>query len=199
MSRAVYNATIVSEPTKFIWIRVPKTGTRSVFSLLRAADLEFEVENGFELQIADAKYRGYFKFTFVRNPYDRVISAWRDKIRGVGQGAGISSDLKQRLYDFDAFTEWLCCQRPAEMNIHFRPQSLLVPLDPDFIGRTESFRGDCEILWPMLGLVLPNRFPHANRSRDARLSIDGVSDSSRRRLNDLYAEDFRRFGYTVLE
>jgi len=65
---------IISEKNKIAFIAIPKTGTRSVYDILKR---EFE---GIQLQdhktIVPQEYVDYYSFTIVRNPYDRLVSAW---------------------------------------------------------------------------------------------------------------------------
>lgn len=67
---------VISRKHKFVFISTPKTGTHSLYHTLQE---HFECErygedyheNTIPLGCGD-----YFKFTTIRNPYDRLVSAW---------------------------------------------------------------------------------------------------------------------------
>lgn len=65
---------IYSNKHKFIFTAIPKTGTRSIYQILKgnySAELYKEHYN-----LIPKEYKNYYSFTIVRNPYDRFISMW---------------------------------------------------------------------------------------------------------------------------
>lgn len=192
-----YNITTGRAGCDFIWYRVAKTGTRSVFAALRDRDVSFDMENGFQRPVPAGKYAGHFSFTFVRNPYARLVSGWQDKIiRGAGSDDLLA--LRERLKDFDVFVEWLAGQDPATVDIHFRPQSLLVPAELDFIGRTETLEDDLRSVLSQTGLDGDHEIPHRNASGKAWITAERMRPATRAQINELFAGDFERFGYPML-
>ena len=141
------------------------------YSLRKAATSEIESlwDNG-----------RYFKFSFVRHPLSRLVSAYLDKVvwakstarrvirnrqfrnghltwRQAAQwfrrNAGFDAE---RSLTFREFVNQLCREDPERMNPHFRSQARLlrgIPLD--FIGRVENSEADFAYVQDHLGIRQP--------------------------------------------
>jgi hypothetical protein len=196
----LYNITTGRRPSPFIWFRVAKTGTRTVLKVLRDEGVDFDIEQGFHKPAPRSAYADHFSFTFVRNPYDRLISGWTDKVLNAAPGGGLKAvKFPELLRDFDYFVAWLVDQDPAAINIHFRPQSLLVLAELDFIGQTEALARDLRLVLSRLGLQADRNIPRKNASGPPPLSMRDVTAGTRDCINRLYHSDFERFGYAMLD
>lgn len=204
---------IVSHRHKFIFTAVPKTGTHSVREALRRHmgpdDIEqarLFVEKRFPFPELAAKrhghislqevrpflgeeiFSGYFKFAFVRNPFDRFVSycAFATSREGA-----FERDPKgvMRHFLFGA---------PPVNHMVFQPQhSFLVGRDgallTDELGRVEEMQASFDAVCARIGIPSAP-LGRANTSRhgpyrdyyDQQL-IDGVAK--------LYARDIELFGY----
>lgn len=197
---ALYNITTGRQPRPFIWFRVAKTGTRTVLKVLRDEGVNFDIEQDFQTPAPRSIYSDHFSFTFVRNPYDRLISGWTDKVLNAAPGGGLKAiKTPESLRNFDYFVAWLVDQDPAAINIHFRPQSRLVPTKLDFIGQTETLATDLGLVLSRLGLQADRYIPRKNASGPRQLSMKDVTAATRDSINRLYSSDFERFGYAILE
>ena len=78
-SKRKYNLTI-SEKYKFVWYRVAKVGTRSILEEFNKLNIPLSAYHSIHCYLPYKKYKDYFKFGFVRDPLNRFISAWKDKI-----------------------------------------------------------------------------------------------------------------------
>jgi hypothetical protein len=193
-----YNITLVNQPSPFVWFRVAKTGTRTVLKVLRESGAAFVSEEGHQLPLPKCGFQNYFKFTFVRNPYDRLISGWTNKVINGGSGGGLQGiKSPERLMNFDYFVDWLINQNPNEINIHYRPQALLVPPEVDFTGRTESIERDLQFVLSQVGLDVRQRIPHENSTGPRRINLMDIKSSTIKSINILYREDFERFDYPI--
>lgn len=142
-------------------------------------------------------------FCVSRNPFDRILSAYLDKI-GPGRDPNVWIPFCRRYgLDSDAalpFRDFLQCLRgdstPHLLDFHFRPQYFTNNcrfLMPRFTFRFERMF-EVEEFLQSLG-VRPMRFaPHAqNASRRTReLSADEISI-----IRDLYRLDFETYGYDM--
>lgn len=197
---ARYNITTGCRPSPFIWFRVAKTGTRTVLNVLRDEGVGFDIEQGHHEPAPRSAYPEHFSFTFVRNPYARLISGWTDKVINEAPGGGLKAvTFPERLRDFDQFVAWLVDQDPAAINIHFRPQSFLVPAEVDFIGRTETLAHDLGAVLSRIGLQADRKIPRKNASGPSPLSMRDVTPRTRDSIDRLYRPDFERFGYAMLD
>jgi hypothetical protein len=149
------------------------------------------------------------KFTFVRDPWTRLVSGYVDKVAAAGRPAleFIRSKLKrtlvgrwqwfrhrlitgleplqQRGLTFREFVETLCSTRPETMNRHFRPQScILANVELDFVGRLESFDVDFNTLLQRLGEATQPRAAHQQRYQGAAAG-ECVADWPAARLREL--------------
>lgn len=151
-----------------------------------------------EQAVGSATFASYFKFSFVRNPWDRMVSAASWAATRSGQPnwhRGIELDRDA----FDATVEQQLALRAdgRELDLHFREQSpFLWDADGralvDYVGRFETLDTDWRAVCTALGIDVP--LERRMRSRHGCYR-DYYSAESRRRVGELYAEDCERFGY----
>jgi hypothetical protein len=108
-----------------------------------------------------AKDANALRFSFVRNPYDRLVSAWADKFQDKPLGRGgdiIEAYLQKRqalglalprnpdqTLSFADFVEFVAATADAPVDVHWQSQDDLLDLPGvsfDFVGRLESFAQD---------------------------------------------------------
>lgn len=164
------------------------------------------------------QFSRYFKFSFVRNPYERLVSTY------------IYFDYIKK-FDFKHFLDTIVSNNLDERSTrHFLPQhnyiydkngSILV----DYVGRFENLQNDFNHVCGCIGM--PNTIlPHANKTKSnnknlgtlrmvKKLAKDLYSWKSQQRhrsrymdyydeesfalVNNLYEADFRLFGYEMLK
>lgn len=147
-------------------MRVPKTASGSITTVIKRKGVTVI---GHDLRNPDyvslAQYRQQashplFAFAFVRNPWDRLVSAFFYLVRG-GKNAADLLDRERYIgtcgEDFEAFVHGpLASGEPLEQ-IHFRPQNLWISDDEgnlvtDFVGRFESLQADFDTVCRETGL-----------------------------------------------
>ena len=118
----------------------------------------------------------HFSFSFVRNPFDRLVSAYNNKILELDEVPGPmqAMGLKHGMA-FSAFLECISTTSDVDLDIHLLPQSSILCLDdqliPSFIGRLETMEND----WQQL----------QRRLRQERLPVLGnLPEKNRRRSDD---------------
>jgi hypothetical protein len=147
----------------------------------------------------------FFRFCFVRNPYERLVSAYLDKVSNNGPLAGsikkmmgLATDHKADIH-FEDFVDCVCHQTVAEMNSHWRIQYFHTyqdVIDYDYIGRVENMQAGIAHISKATSLDdrLFVRFnPHAQNSAE-KLSRY-LTPSLRQKIADKYALDFDYFRY----
>jgi hypothetical protein len=206
---------IVSHHHRFIFAAVPKTGTHSVRQALREqlgdgdveqvrlfVDKRFPWEDLAAIQhghlslrqvrpyLGEDAFSGYFKFAFVRNPFDRFVSYCAFMLR--------DGDVFQR-QPREVMRHFLFGE-PPEHHILFQPQaSLLVGEDgktllADRVGRVEEMQGSYDAICARIGIASrPLDRVNGSRRGDYRhyydqALIDGVAAR--------YAQDLELFDYT---
>ncbi|HEY0662960.1 MAG TPA: sulfotransferase family 2 domain-containing protein [Lysobacter sp.] len=204
---------IISHQHRFIFAAIPKTGTHSVRQALRehlsADDLEqvglfvnkrfpFEelaaIRHGhITLQqirpfLGEDAFSGYFKFAFVRNPFDRFVSYCAFMTRADDAfNQNPRAVMRQILFQV----------RPLQ-HVLFWPQHSFVvdgegQMLAEYVGRVEEMQASYDVICARLGIP-STELGQVNRSRrgsyrdyyDQEL-IDGVAD--------LYRRDLELFGY----
>jgi hypothetical protein len=202
----------VDHDRKLLFIHIPKTGGTTILTLLglwnkqRAPDFQklFGDFGTVDLQhltlaqtaqfLTPQEFASYFRFAFVRNPWDRAVSAaqWRTKFPEAG------------VRDLRDFVDWAerVNRRGAQYSsdTHALPQSEFLAAGGGVpgissIGRFETFADDLRNIFGSR-LALPAQLPHKLRRPDARMYRDYYCGDLRERVARLYAEDAARFGYT---
>jgi hypothetical protein len=183
-----------------IFIHVPKVAGTSLTELLygrhfghhKAIDLEKRYPSLF---------RATFKFAFVRNPWDRVLSSYLFAKNGGTQDTNISEAAKYEIPEFDTFQqfvkEWLVNQDLETVDPVFKRQSDFLFKDGillvDFVGRLENFSEDVKLLEKKLSIKLD--VPHKNKTVRTMHYSEYYDEESIKLITDLYKEDILNFTY----
>jgi hypothetical protein len=148
----------------------------------------------------DAVFGGYFKFTIVRNPWDRLVStcAWSDQKWAKGKEL-LSPEFDQLVRQlYDAFQTAKLASRMLVLPQHLNPQFLFVLDDAlrpliDFTARYESLSRDWDHICQRLGIdsALPSRMKSHHRPYR-----EYYSNETRDMVAEIYAADIELFGYS---
>lgn len=146
--------------------------------------------------------RQTFVFTFVRNPFVRAFSCYRDKI----SRPNLIRDrfcLKygwdpRREISFVDFLRTISMSDPCDEDQHWRPQAhnvmaFAVPID--FVGNLEHYDEDIDHLRRTIGLSAKGEVKNAYKLKSETLMQKSFSDASIRLVLEKYGDDFERFGY----
>ncbi|WP_202593874.1 sulfotransferase family 2 domain-containing protein [Desulfohalovibrio reitneri] len=146
------------------------------------------------------EFRKFFKFTVVRNPWDRLVSAFLFLKRG-----GMNEDDRRwaerhiaRFNDFPAFVSGWLSPENARTYHHFRPQFDYLTLDGQnlsvgYVARLETLGKDFGVISDKLGLRA--RLDRKNVNRAKRPYREYYDEPSKRIVADVYAKDVEAFGY----
>ena len=194
---------IISLNYQFIYIAIPKVATRSFISFFTDPQYNW---NSFikEDKIANIKnvssYKNFYCFTFVRHPFDRVISCYKDKIlyptkiheaRVINKYKGLYKAMP-----FEKFVDWLHTSEGSDefADRHWLSQHILTNNQCDFIGKIENFHADSLVLQDELNIPL-FVLPHKNYSQKS--SDIFLSNAIKEKLYRRYYTDFQAFGYEL--
>jgi hypothetical protein len=190
-----------------IFVHVPKAAgvsvARGLFGGLGGGHAHIGL---YQIVFAEREFHDYFKFTFVRNPWDRLLSTY-EFLRGGGMDETDRYWAKQHLQEFDDFDDFVrrwVNEENVRWHIHFVPQYrfFCAPFTRrvlvDWIGRFEQLESDFDLVRGRLGLAdaeLPhhNEGPRADERRDFR---EHYTPAARRIVERVYRTDIKLLGYS---
>ena len=209
----------------FIFYRVPKVANSTLMKTIMYYDplLNNELNNSnstrlniwylnpdnIGIQFAKEALDQFFKCAFVRNPLNRILSAYIDKIANPEDPSkgGKPSKVKKRLgkssgspISFEDFIRYLECGGIHD-DVHWTPQANLLPPVSylNFIGHVENMEKDIEKL---INHLFPNvhwagiseNRPHSTGAQNKYTSY--YNTRLEQTVADLYRKDFNQFGYS---
>ncbi len=191
----------IDHDKEIAYVAIPKTATYSIHEFFGYTTGHPEPEfhhMGCETMVdLYPQTRSYFKFAFVRNPWDKLWSTYADfTMRRVHQYSGkvrYNKPLLHEFADFEAFCFGLKDSRWSR-DIFFVPQMDLVR-GVDRIGRFESLKQDFKEICYYYGIEDHKPLSHQNKGSYDKTYREHYTSMTQRLIGELYAEDIEELGY----
>ena len=178
---------------------------RSAFPEFAERPLSHDGLSSYEDVMSD-RFSEFRKFSFVRNPFDRTVSCFREKLmRDAGHRNWILWNKPlQHLFGvddvtFSEFVDFICRVPDSYVDPHLRSQHATLFCSDgsavtDFVGRFESLESDLSRLSAFLGVNV--NLPHKNQTnRGGETYTDFFDSTLRDKLSVRYRGDLESFGY----
>uniref|UniRef100_F7CXE5 Carbohydrate sulfotransferase n=1 Tax=Ornithorhynchus anatinus TaxID=9258 RepID=F7CXE5_ORNAN len=233
----------VEDRHKILYCEVPKAGCsnwkRILMVLNGLASSAYDITHdavhygkylkkldSFDLKGIYTRLNTYTKAVFVRDPMERLVSAFRDKFEHPNSyyhpvfGKAIIKKYRPNVcgealnngsgVKFQEFIHYLLdAQRPVGMDIHWEQVSkLCYPclINYDFVGKFETLEQDANYFLQLIGAPKELKFPnfkdrHSSDERTnagvVRQYLRELSSSERQLTYDFYYLDYLMFNYTA--
>ena len=205
---------IISDKNKFVFIHIPKNSGTAMTKVLQKTyentELLYACErNGINIGIdkmhlyydvidkfiSKNVLDNYFKFCIIRNPYNKLYSAWNFiKIR---HGySNVNDFVKYKLNEEFIYGKELI---PGDARVHYRPQFTFVYDNEnnkfaDFVIKYENLNQDISKMNEQYGLDI-ELYDNGNSKKSY---IHHLNKESILKINSLYKKDFELFNYEML-
>lgn len=207
---------LISDAHRFLFVHVQKTGGSTIDRIFDEEVPDARRVPGVSrhsayrrLVLLEPGLADYWSFGFVRNPWARMVS-WFAMVSGMYAKleAGNVQTLRKFerfpktwglfepfAHDFDKFV--LEAPRAIPKVGRTQVETLTTPEGRrvDFVGRTENFVADLNVVRERLGLPVVEAAPRKNVSSHAHYSTY-YNDLTRRAVAEHFAADIEAFGYT---
>ena len=188
-----------------LFIHIPKTAGTSVLAALGKRRVHYRQH--FPWFVYRAANRSYFdnafKFSFVRNPFDRLYSAYEYLKAGGAGGAHDQAvgEVIRRYQDFDDFVLRALHEGELLSNLHILPQSTFIvdlcgKVIVDFVGRQEALDDDFAQVAEKLNIPFKAERKNINTQKshsDYRAAYR--NSRSVDIVQSLYVQDLKLFNY----
>ncbi|XP_038053020.1 uncharacterized protein LOC119725614 [Patiria miniata] len=169
------------------------------------------------------KLQNYKKILFVREPFARFLSAYRDKYvelrhfpyyRPIGMSIiqkyrknPTPAEIQSGRPTFEEFTRWVVAEEVPEGDFHWRPLfnwAHPCHISYDFIGKVETATEDTKYIFKMVGIDKLETFPSTETHHKFSSSADVLEEFYSQLPPDLlpqlvnrYKEEFELFDYPI--
>ena len=186
---------VINHKKKYVFVCNPKTGSTTIKRILGFHKDPPPHLYHISLQKILKLYpevQSYYKFVFVRNPYERFVSTFIDlKFNPDHQ---LWANAIKKFKDVNQFAAEFQ-KSNCRQYIHFQPQIGFIDklANVDFIGKMETFHNDLDYVLKKLQIsnyTIP-KLRTTNKYRESR----SINDKTKKIIQDLYLLDFKVFKY----
>lgn len=153
----------------------------------------FLIPNKFRKHWGIKKFKAYYKFGFVRNPWDRVVSLYH-------RGEGL---MMRDVMSFEDFVKWIkysssTCVHPVphtnQLDWFVDPHGNLLV---DYIGKFERLEEDWEMISDRLDIS--QKLPHVNKNLNkTKHYTDYYNENTKDIIAKKFQIDIEYFNYTFM-
>ena len=189
---------------QIVCISVPKTGSTSLhYALLKSIGMKFETKNKnaqiYHMNASDIskimgpyKFRSYYSFSVVRNPYDRVVSLYHDFCHQ--RGVIKAKDFEDFVINFLTKNKW-------KNDIHFLPQTYFL-FEGEILVVKEFFKYEdgLEVIYKKICEQFDleiNDIGHARKSDRDSWQVYYTNPEVIEIVREQYKKDFELLGYSL--
>ncbi|WP_374765211.1 sulfotransferase family 2 domain-containing protein [Yunchengibacter salinarum] len=205
---------MISHEYNCIFIHIPRTGGSSIEHLVADKNWWSIDKKTKHLTASQAKriysehWDDYFKFAFVRNPYDRAVSLLN--FSKVYYNNSDSTSLTH--FHIDGYKalfgapltveyDYRFWSREEVLRLHHKPNQIygnILDEEIDFIGRFENLQEDVNYIFDKIGFAR-KELSHLAASKIKKPKKDDfyADDATKNLVKELYYNDFKRFGYQM--
>jgi hypothetical protein len=190
---------MINHKKKVIQIHIPKSAGKSIAKFLNLT----EYPKGFDglhykPEVVEDIWYKYFTFTFVRNPWDRVLSGYLHCRYGLTE----EDKKKKKFYyvinkhskDFTDFVKRFLSK--SMKTTRFCKQSDFLTNKYNFIGRYERLEKDLKKICSLLDIPIEISVPVVNKIVDHDPYTDFYDLECSQIVAELYKEDIENLGYS---
>ena len=191
---------------KFIFFEVPKNGSASLLEVLNTKTTVERMADRYGF----LEYPEYLKFAFVRNPWDRSVSCYLNKIKKDDsfENENFEKGVMRKFKRFRVFYAGMSFKEflrevsiiPDEIaDGHFASQYRRLIMDGeiimDEIFRFENYESEVNRLLTLVGLEEQTGFPRINQNRGRSRYPEYYDDEMQEIVGSRYQEDIAYFNY----
>ena len=205
---------MIDDDLRLIYFRAPKTASTSFIRGIKLAGYNLKLLGNRDLKnklhiinlnhipsrflkeiIEPDKFKKYYKVSFSRNPWDRMVSMYHMSCE-YKRSSVYDSNKKART--FNNWIEDFKPQDPTLSQLGYPSHRHMMPISDfaehaDYIGRFENAQESWNIICKKLGIP-ETKFPHVNRSPRAHYA-KYYNDKTREIIAEAYSKDIQYFGY----
>jgi predicted nucleic acid-binding protein len=176
---------------KFIFIHIIKTGGVSIATALNTPQRRHITALETKNVVGDKIWNAYFKFAFVRNPWDKIVSQYHYN------GINFCKKIVGKELSFEEYVVELIDKDKKYTT--YEPSNFLNIVDEngkvilDYIGRFEDLQNDFNIICDKIG-VKRFKLPHKNSSKHKHYR-EYYNSRTKRIVAEKFAQDIEYFGY----
>lgn len=199
---------MISLEKKFIFIHIPKNAGSSIVNSLGGKLVDWDNQNKIYKQHASISQLKnlysinidqYFKFAFVRNPWDRAVSGFH-WLTGVDQPS-FQKCKKSSFLDFllvrNGFEKLIGTKDQSTREVHFISQHEMIYIDGsnqmDFVGKFENLQKDFDTICSKIGIE-KLKLPESNKSKHKHYT-EYYTDETKDLVYQKYQKDIELFNY----
>ena len=202
---------MINHEHKFIFIHIPKCGGTSVENALfkpvkkrtvkdlwmlpnkyQTGGLQHLMASHIIQEVGEDIFSKYFTFSFVRNPWDKMVSQYTYTIAKrptLLKRIGITESASFKEYIDRSMVAKLHVQWDHQYKFLYKNKKCVV----DFIGRFENLQQDFDTICDRIGIPQP-KLPHRNKTKHKHYT-EYYDDETREIVAKKYAKDIELFGY----
>ena len=181
---------------KLIWYLTPKCGSTTFHDQFRENNINFPTEQ--YTQVPNFA-KNYFSFSVVRNPWDRLVSCWMDKVitrkpTETQFRNGLRWELNYQKPGFKDFIEIITETENITKDSHWDLYFNIIPvIDIDFIGKFENLQEDFNTICDKIGI--PQQTLQYENATKHKHYTEYYDDETRQIVAEKYRKDIEYFGY----
>ena len=194
---------IVSDKHQFIYYEIQKCATESVRKYFLGKNNQYgavRISGGRSKGLLYEE-KGYAQFTFIRNPWERIVSAWVSKFVFYHDPKhptlpGIRDPELSLTTSFDEFVRFVAKTPDKWADCHFKSMHQFIPDRGIIIGHVEDFERDFKYIRTFIGLM-EREIPHENTTSDKRKKPwrEYYTKELQSLITERYKEDIELYSY----